>query len=537
MRLKPPVWLLALLAGLAAALAHPPFGILPGLLGYAALLHLVDHTHAPRPLRSAFWRGWLAGVGYFGLGVWWVAEAFLVDIETFGWMAPFAVTFLAGGLALFWGLAALVYRLSAARGLSRVLVFAGVLGLCEWLRGHVLTGFPWNLPGETWKAGSAPSQLAAVAGAYGLTWITIAIAAAAAVIFDAAPRRSRLTAVGLAAAALGLLYAYGAIRTPSPAGPATGVRIRMVQANVDQAIKYDEAYFREIVGRYVGLTAQPYAGPPAQVVIWPEGAIPDLVDDLLAEGTWTERAMAGALQPGQILIAGGLRAGRTEKTPVGSTDYFNTLYVARREGERLRLGEVYDKNRLVPFGEFLPLEPYLTRIGLKKLVQVNESFASGPPPAALKPAGIPAFQPLICYESLFPGFTRAGWKATGARPAWIINISNDSWFGETSGPWQLLNLASYRAIEEGLPMVRSTPTGISAVIDAYGRVCCAPKLGLGRRGVVDSLVPAALPPTFYARFGDSVFWTLTLVSTLLILISHFVQNRDNRRDNTPGLRN
>ena len=145
----------ALCAGLAAGLAHPPFGVLPGLLGYALLLVLLD-VEAPRPLRAAFFRGWLSGLGYFAIGVWWVVEAFLVDVAAHGWMAPFALVLLAGGLALFWGLAAVVYRWLAPRNLLRVLVFAGAFAGLEWVRGHIFTGFPWNLPGETWAAGSAP---------------------------------------------------------------------------------------------------------------------------------------------------------------------------------------------------------------------------------------------------------------------------------------------------------------------------------------------------------------------------------------------
>lgn len=530
--LRPAPWLLALGAGLAAALAHPPFGFLPGLLGYALYLHLVDQAPGPRPLRSAFWRGWLCGVGYFGLGVWWVAEAFLVDAETFGWMAPFAVILLAGGLALFWGLAGLVYRWIRPPGVTRVLVFAGVLGLCEWLRGHVLTGFAWNLPGETWKAGSPPSQFAAVAGAYGLTWITVAICAAPAVLGDAVPRRRRLMAVGVALAALAGLYVHGWTRTPALAAPQTGTRIRIVQPDVDQAIKYDVAWLKDIVGRYVTLTAQPGRGPSPDVIIWPEGAIPPILIEDLVELP----AIIQAIRPGQTLIAGGLRLAPTGDGAAQPVAY-NTLFVAHRQGGRLVISDIYDKHRLVPFGEFLPLERYLVPMGLTKIVPVNESFGRGPPPAPRSPPGLAPFQPLICYESLFPGFTRAGWRATGVRPRWIINISNDSWFGETSGPWQLLNLASYRAIEEGLPMVRATPTGISAVIDPYGRVCCGGMLGLGRRGVIDAFVPAALEPTIYARFGGFVFWAMTLISMLLIVMRHFVRRRDKMGDNTFGLRN
>ena len=193
---------LALAAGVAAALAHPPFGFLPGLLGYAVLLGLLDAIDGPRPLRSAFLRGWLMGLGYFALSTWWIAEAFMVDAANQGWMAPFAVAAMAAGMALFWGLAAVLYRLVRPAGVRRVLVYAGAFAALEWTRGHILTGFPWNLPGETWRAGSAMSQAAALVGAYGLTWITLAIAAAPAMWREG--KRGRWT-VGAAVAALAAL--------------------------------------------------------------------------------------------------------------------------------------------------------------------------------------------------------------------------------------------------------------------------------------------------------------------------------------------
>ncbi|MEO6378389.1 MAG: apolipoprotein N-acyltransferase, partial [Caulobacteraceae bacterium] len=185
-RLRGPA--LALLAGAAIGLAHPPFGFLPGLLGLAVLLWQIDGADAARPLRSAFLRGWLAGFAYFVVGTWWVGEAFFVDAAAHGWQAPFAVTLLPAGLGLFWGAAAAGYRLIAPRNSSRALVFAAVLSLAEWLRGHVLSGFPWDLIGEAWRAGSAPSQGAALVGAYGMTFITIAILAAPGAAVSARPK-------------------------------------------------------------------------------------------------------------------------------------------------------------------------------------------------------------------------------------------------------------------------------------------------------------------------------------------------------------
>lgn len=503
---KMPPWLVALVAGLFAALAHPPFGVLPGLLAYGVMMRLGDTA----PGRwSAFRRGWFVGLGYFCLGCWWVAEAFLVDAETFGWMAPFAVAILAGGLALFWGAALALYRWLALRGVARLIAFAALLSLAEWTRGHILTGFPWNLPGETWRAGGAVSQFAAVVGAYGLTFITVAVAAAPALLWRAPNRRLAAAAVAGAAAALCGLVGYGAWALAQPVERGQ-LLVRVVQPDIPQAAKYNNAAYDGIVARYVALTARTSPlGVPA-LVVWPEGAIPAAADSYLAPGHPTRAAIASALKPGQILLIGAYRF----DGPQADAAVYNTLVAVRREASDLSIIGVYDKHRLVPFGEYMPLESLLAPLGVKKLVPLD-SFTSGPRPRPLRLEGGPVVQPLICYESLFPGFTRAGARTLGVRPDLIVNISNDAWFGATSGPLQHLNLASYRAIEEGVPMARATPTGVSAVIDARGRV--ETRLGLGAQGVADHFVAQPLRPTPYARGGDLAFMAMLLISGLINL--------------------
>ncbi|HKR88625.1 MAG TPA: apolipoprotein N-acyltransferase [Phenylobacterium sp.] len=504
---------LALLAGLAAGLAHPPFGVLPGLLGYALMLRQIE-APAERPLRQAFGRGWLAGLGYFAVSVWWIVEPFMVDAKNQGWMAPFALALLAGGLALFWGAASLLHRALKARGFCRVLVFAGCLALAEWLRGHVLSGFPWDLPGESWRAGSAPSQLAALVGVYGLSWITVAIASAPALWFDARPRRDRAAALAAALAALAGLYGFGIVRLsgaaqPSPSAPL----VRVVQADIDQKQKWRPENLNQIFATYLDLTRRPGPARP-DIVVWPEGALPAVVDDLLAPGMPYAPQLVAALSPGQTLLMG---ANRAEPAGGGQYRYFNSLLAFRREAARLKITGIYDKHHLVPFGEFMPLAQLATRVGFRSLVHMPDDFTAGPPSRPLSPEGLPAVQPLICYEALFPGLTRRGPAAPGPRPAWILNISNDAWFGVTSGPLQHLNLASYRAIEQGLPLVRSTPTGVSAVIDAYGRVLPRARLGLGAFGVIDAPLPPALKPTPYVRWGDAGFLLMVLVSIAVVL--------------------
>ncbi len=515
-----PRWLIALLAGVAAAFAHPPWGLLPGLLGYAVLLWLIDEAATTdRPLRSAFWRGWLAGAAYFGVGTWWVAEAFLVDIAAHGWMAPFAVVLMAGGVALFWGAAALTYRWIGASGLARPLIFAGVLTVFEWLRGHVLTGFPWNLPGETWRAGSAMSQSASLFGAYGLTFVTLAVACAPVLWGRRREGRPGRIAIAVAAGLLGALWAWGALRI-ADAEPdlSDGLRIRIVQADIKQAAKYDPAHFKRIVDAYVGLTRRPPppGKAPAHIVIWPEGAIPASANEYLAPGVWTRDAIESALTPGQVLMVGAYRFETADEV-------YNSLVAVERSATRglVPIG-VYDKHRLVPFGEYMPLDGLATKLGIKALVKVSDGFAAGPPPRPLAIPGLPVFQPLICYEALYPGFTQAGRKASGQTPDFIVNVSNDAWFGSTSGPRQHLNLASYRAIESGVPILRSTPTGVSAVIDALGRTGPG-ALDLGETGVIDAVVPQQRFETLYNRLGDwplivALGFTLGLILRIRVVL-------------------
>jgi apolipoprotein N-acyltransferase len=498
---RPVPIILALIAGLAAGFAQPPWGVLPGLLGYGLMFRLVDAAAGPARMRAAFFRGWLTGCAYFVVSVCWISAPFQVDAQNQGWMGPLAVPVVAMFMALFWGGASCLYRAIAGLGVLRALLFAASLAGFEWLRGHILTGFPWDLPGESWVAGSPLSQTAAFVGAYGLTWITLAAAAALMVIAEGwAGRSLALGAVAVLAGLWGLGFAR--LGHAPPASPGAPI-VRIVQPDVQQSSKYDPAMFADIVSRYVGLTARPAAGLAPNVIIWPEGAIPAAFEDYLAPGTWTRDAIAEALQPGQTLILGGYRFARDSQ---GKDVTFNSLAGLRSLGGELSVEAVYDKYRLVPFGEYMPLDGLAGRLGFKQLVHVGDGFSSGPRPRPMGLSGLPTFQPLICYEALYPGFTRAGTLASGVRPSWIVNISNDAWFGVGSGPLQHFNMASYRAIEEGLPMARATPTGVSAIIDAMGRAVPGKSLGIGAFGVIDGPLPGAFAPTLYDRLGDGLFF-------------------------------
>lgn len=500
---------LALAAGIAAALAHPPFGVLPGLLAYPLLMILAERSGS---VRGAFWMGWLAGFGYFAVGCWWVAEAFLVNPAQ-AWMAPFAASLLPAGIGLFWGMATALYRRVAPPGLGRVVVFAALFALFEWLRGHVLTGFPWNPAGASWAAGSAGSQFAAIAGVYGLGFLTVAAASTLGALFMPGPRKSRGGIALAGAIVFGVLLIGGAQRLADAEVRPTRTLVRIVQADVQQESKWTPEAYRSIVDRYVNLTGRQGAALP-DVIVWPEGALPASFNDVFAPGSPDGEAIARAVRPGQTLLAGLARA---EPPGEGSPRYYNSLVALTDQGETgLRVTAVYDKHRLVPFGEYLPLGSLMGALGVRSLVHMPADFSPGPRPAPISPPGLPAVQPLICYESLYPGFT----AGSAGRPDWIVNVSNDAWFGATSGPQQHLNLASYRAIETGLPVVRATPTGVSAMIDPWGRIVGDQRLDSGESGVIDAYLPQPSGITPYGRFGDLLFW-LMVVGGLLPVLSPF----------------
>ncbi|MBN9465789.1 apolipoprotein N-acyltransferase [Brevundimonas sp.] len=501
---------LALLAGAGAAFAHPPFGVLIGLLGYPLLMILSERSDRPR---GAFWMGWLAGFAYFFVGCWWVAEAFFVNPEQ-AWMAPFAASLLPAGLGLFWGGACALYRRFAPIGAVRVLLFAALFCAFEWLRGHVLTGFPWNPAGATWRAGGGMSQFAAVVGVYGLSLVTVGATAALAPLIGPGGQPGRLISAGLGIGALLAVGLFGAARLAQAHLTFTDTVVRLVQADVKQETKWSPEAYRSIVDRYLALTAQAPVEPGGRVpnvVVWPEGALPASANDVFASAD--AQALAAAVRPGQTLMIG-LARGEPDLTAPEGARYYNSLFALRSEGTAgLRVAAVYDKHRLVPFGEYLPLGSLMTAIGLRSLVHMPSDFSAGPTPSPIAVPGAPPAQVLICYESLYPGFT----PGAAGRPDWIVNASNDAWFGATSGPRQHLNLASYRAIETGLPIARATPTGISAMIDPWGRIVDGEKLEPGVMGVIDAPLPRSTDVTPYGRLGDWPFFIALLAACALSL--------------------
>jgi len=490
-------------AGAATALAQAPYDLLPVLLlALPALVVALDAALIAAPsggrrLRAAAAIGWWFGFGALFAGLWWVGAAFLVEAETFAWALPFAVTALPAGLALFYALATMLASLAWWPGAPRIVALAVAIGLAEWLRGHVLTGFPWNGLGTAFAAGDALMQSAALVGAYGLAPVTVAIfAAPAAFLGPAGTRRGAVVLALAAVAGLGGLALWGHLRLAAVpvVAEVPGLLLRIVQPAIDQDQKWVPENRWMIFDTLLGLTGAPPPAPGVtRVAIWPESSVPFLLE----RSPLALQSVAAELPPGGWLLAGAGRAGEVAAGATETPPIYNSVLAIDETGATRAF---YDKVKLVPFGEFLPLQDAFARLGIVPVAYLPGGFAAGSRRSTLTLGGtVPPFVPLICYEAIFPGQV----LGEGARPGWILNVTNDAWFGDTPGPYQHLRQARLRAVEEGLPLVRAANTGISAVVDPYGRVLSS--LPLGTRGVLEAGLPVAAPQPLYARTGDLSF--------------------------------
>lgn len=503
---------LAVLLGALAAGALPPVDSVPLLvIAFSGLVWLMDGSSSRR---DAALLGWSFGFGFFVAGLYWIAAALLVDVAQFWWLMPFAVLGLPAGLAIFTALAVVAaYELCRRFGLlgsGRILVLAACWGGAEWLRGHVLTGFPWNLVGYAW-AGTFPGalavlQLTAVVGIYGLSLVTVAAAALPARLGDLDRRRSW---AALAAVLLIALPAAGGAWRLATASTDTvpGVVLRLVQPSIPQTLKNDPAAERNNFERLIRLSALPGADK-VTTVIWPEAAAPPLL-----ERRPDVRGLMAEIVPRRgLLITGAERAAPVQGWP--PQHIWNSVVALDGKGD---IVAAFDKAHLVPFGEYVPLRGMLP---MDKIAPSVGDFTAGPGPRTLKLPGLPPVSPLICYEAIFPGAV----IDPAQRPAWLLNVTNDAWYGFTSGPFQHLAIARVRAVEEGLPLVRSANNGVSAVIDPYGRITkridgqVRAKLDLDSVGVMDAPLPRALGPTAYQAIRDHAFYGGTLLLLALAVL-------------------
>jgi len=492
--------LAATLLGAAATLAMAPYHVVPlyafGLIGLFWLLDGAD-----RPLR-AFWDGWCFGFGHFVAGLYWFAHALLTDAEKFAWLIPFANSVIPAVLAVFVGMSTAATVAWGGVGWRRVLAFAASWTLAEWLRGWVLTGLPWNLAGYVWAFADPMIQTAAWGGIFALSFLTVASLATPALL---SLGRSGLRPVVAAAIALLVMWSGGVWRLPD--GPAPiwdDIKFRLVQPDIAQHHKWSPSLREAHLRRHVDMTVAPGWSDVTHVV-WPEAAIPYFLDeepDLVA-------SLGRIVPEGGLLFAGVPRITPGRRPPV---ELWNSIEAVSAAG---RIVATYDKAHLVPFGEFVPFRRVLAPLGLTKIAHGMMDFSSGPGPRTIELPALPAVSPLVCYEAIFPAEAVASRRRSNdVRPAWLLVVTNDAWFGTSSGPYQHFAMTRLRAVEQGLPMLRAANTGISAFVDPYGRVVAS--LDLGRQGVLDGPLPRPLAaPTLYARTGDAPFLLLMVALVLL----------------------
>ncbi len=478
---RPPLRTLGIagLGGGIAALGQAPLGF--WFLTLPALAFLFHRITAQPDARAAAWAAWAAGTGYFLAAMSWIVEPFLIDIGRHGWMAPFALFLMGGGLALFWGLAGWAAHRAGRAGADRAALLAVALTAAEMARGYVFTGLPWAMIGHVW-IGTAWDQLAAYAGAGGLTLLTCLIAALP-VIY---PRTGVLPALTLLAGG----FFLGQQRLALPDPPPREVTLRLVQPNAAQHLKWDPDQAAIIFRRLLELSSE---GARPDLVIWPETSVPYLFDDGVAA--------AIASGTGRVPVAVGAQIAEGEAA-------YNSLVVLDPAGGIIAR---YDKAHLVPFGEYVPLGDLAWAwFGLRAFAaQEGYGYAAGPGPAVLDLGpGLGRILPLICYEAVFPQSLRT----SPERADWILQVTNDAWFGTLTGPFQHLAQARLRAIEQGLPLIRVANTGVTAVIDARGRI--VDQLPFGEAGALDAQLPGALEAPPYARWGE---WPLLLLLSALFI--------------------
>jgi apolipoprotein N-acyltransferase len=490
--------LILMIFGAIATLAFAPVNALPLFaVGVVALIWAAEIADSRR---AAFALGWWWGFGHCLAGYFWIANSFLIDPVRFGWMVPFVIAGLAGYMAVYPALAVAVSWHRRATPLARVLLLAAAWTIADWLRGHLFTGFPWNLPAYVWSLDPHMMQSAALWGAWGLGFVTVLVCGLLS-LTGRGDRRGNLRAGGTAVAAVAILYGFGAWRL-TPEDPADlsavtrpAITLRLVQGNIDQWDKLTGAHRDRDIIKHVTLSTTKPGLEQVNAVIWPETAATVFLD---RSEDW-RALVATAAPPTGLLITGTLRG----DPPQGEPDrYWNSLAVLDSQA---RIVAAADKFHLVPLGEYVPLSDLLGPF-ISKLTAGAGNFSAGPGPVTVSAPGLPPFSPLICYEVIFPGAV----TDPAHRPDWLLNVTNDGWFGRSAGPYQHFASARFRAVEEGLPLARAANTGITAMVDSFGRVTAS--LQFGTDGALDVLLPASLPPTLFARTGLLLPAALVLVT-------------------------
>ena len=498
---------IAFFLGMTSVLALPPIYCVPALVpAFVGLIWLIDGSASGQRgnrrnfitrniFNGSFAIGWWFGLGFFAAGTYWIAFSFLVDAKQFAWMIPLALLGLSSFFAIYVGLASfLSFRLGEA-GIQRVIYFSIFWVVFEWVRGWLFTGFPWNLIGTIWTVEVAMIQSAALFGVMGLSLITVVASSSVALLgYANKTYRFRCFAAVLPSLLLLFIWAGGVWRLEQAQTVfVKDVRLRLVQPNIQQKNKWKP----ELKGKHLNTLLSLSRSPSQRIdgkmpthIIWPETALPFFI----ASNAALLRTISQIIPANGALLTGSVRK---SKEMGRSLQLWNSLHVI---GPGAKILATFDKFHLVPFGEYIPFHNYINKfLNLSKLTVGRTDFTSGPGRRAIPVPGAPLFSPLICYEVIFPGLVVPSSAASPIKPAWLLNITNDAWFGSSSGPYQHLAAAQLRSVEEGLPLIRVANTGISAVFDGYGQV--VHMSGLNERVYIDSYLPKALKThTLFSQF-------------------------------------
>lgn len=488
-------YLVTLLLGTISAIGftHLSFWLSTGLISFSLFLIFLNHCQTPR---QAWWTGYVFGLGHFTMGLYWLGEAFrtvdLTYLMPLGWVGlplvlSFFISFVSYG----------TFRLSQSP-MARALCFAGLWALGEWLRGHVFTGFPWNLVGYVWPL--EVLQITSVIGIYGLSALTI--------LLSVSPYSRFKPLMGATIALFVGLYGWGYNRLSQTPLEDWDINLRIVQASIPQNQKWLQEKFEDNLNRYIALSNLE-AEKPLQAIIWSESSVPSFVEKYPA----LLEKLTQAVPPQGLLILGAPRAIASDQ----GENWYTGLLALNSQGHVVGS---YEKSHLVPFGEFMPLRSY---INIPKLTVGARDYSAGAGIQTLSLPGLPSVSPLICYEAIFPGEV----ASSQHRPQWLLNQTNDAWYGDTSGPRQHLKTVLVRAIEEGLPLIRVANNGISAVIDPIGRILY--RLELNDVGFIDFRLPKPLEkPTFYSQLNNELFFWAVVI--LYLLASLWVERRIIRKN-------
>ena len=496
--IKLPGWRLfaiSFFSGALAVFAFAPLHMIFMLLPSFSILTLLSVRQ--QSWKKAFIIGWWWGAGFFSAGLYWISMALLVDAGQFAWLIPIAISVFALGFGLFVAVAAAVTnRFARSSMASGALLLAASWTILEWVRSWLLTGFPWNLIGSVWTFSDHALQTAAYIGTYGLGTLTVLAASAPAALIQG---RKGFASMAILLPAL-LLVAGGVRLMDAPDDVHDGVRLRLIQPNISQRDKWDRDLLESHMMAQLEMgAAKPDAGKPAPThIIWGETQAPFFVAE---HQPWINK-ISSMTPPSGLTIVGAPRKLSKEGEPFKVANSMLAI-----DPELNAVSAFYDKFHLVPFGEYVPLADFLP---IEKITKGSGEFTPGPGITTMNLKGLPALSPLICYEIIFP----LAVASRDVRPEWLLNLTNDAWYGKTQGPHQHFALSRMRSVEEGLPLVRVANTGISGVVDAYGRIVA--KTPLGVRAALDSDLPKALSHrTIYSMFGNA----LPLGLAILIIIA------------------